>query len=260
LKYFKFIGTMVLLSLILAVLVIPVVAANPAVDLPLAGLSTQTGLPGDEVTLTIENFKCFDKVDVYFSKDIAILGDEVGVVVQSYKKVKTSEVESSGKTYIDFKIPSVVRVGKSNQAIDIENGDYFIYVTDSESNLILYEIPFTVGYDGNESIELSATSSGRASRGIEEKITIEGYNFKGSDVNIYISSDEAQSGDEINDEVTTYKRVKSGSDVDISFVVPSYLFDYVNNVKVSIEPGDYYVYITYKGDDTIVAASEFSLY
>ena len=82
-------------------------------------------------------------------------------------------------------------------------------------------------------------------------------------VRVYFAADEADRGDEIDDEVDAYRRVVSSvlvdtvGDFDRSFNVPSELTS--GSDDESVTTGTYYVYVTYSGDDEIIAVAEFQI-
>jgi hypothetical protein len=79
-------------------------------------------------------------------------------------------------------------------------------------------------------------------------------------VYLYFSSDDADVGDEIDDEVTSYELVAEGylegsTAFDSDFDVPDRLRD--GDDDEDVVSGDYYVYATYQDDDEIVAKDDF---
>jgi hypothetical protein len=105
---------------------------------------------------------------------------------------------------------------------------------------------------------------------VDDRIDIDGDGFSPSyppeyyeEVDIYFSSDEADEGDDIDDEVTAYERVKTGYDVDeygefsTYFYVPDELTD--GDDEEDVYAGTYYVYVTYRGDDNIEAVADFTV-
>ena len=82
-------------------------------------------------------------------------------------------------------------------------------------------------------------------------------------VNIYLSDEEADEGDEIDDEVENYEKLKSllwideDGELSTSFDVPDELTDGEDDVAVT--GGTYYVYVTYYDDEEIVAVAEFTI-
>ena len=102
---------------------------------------------------------------------------------------------------------------------------------------------------------------------IGDYVDVEGFDFDYSTeeiiyVNIYFSADEADLGDDIDDEVNSYKKVDSvrpGSSGDFDdgrFAVPSRLTTGDDDVDVS--SGIYYIFATYD-DKNIVAVDEFKV-
>jgi len=83
------------------------------------------------------------------------------------------------------------------------------------------------------------------------------------EVDIYFSSEEADTGDDIDDEVENYEKLKSGVDVDEDgdfrqkVKVPDELKDGEDDEVVV--GGTYYVYVTKKGSKDIKAVAEFTV-
>ena len=80
---------------------------------------------------------------------------------------------------------------------------------------------------------------------------------------VYFSSERADVGDEIDDEVEYYEIVDKLEKVDkdgewkVSFTLPAGLTDGEDDEDVY--GGSYYIYVTYKGDDEIVAVAEYEV-
>jgi hypothetical protein len=94
---------------------------------------------------------------------------------------------------------------------------------------------------------------------IDDYIEIECAGFTaGEDVYFFFSSEEADEGDEIDDEVENYERIaieySADSSFTVDFDVPDELTDGEDDEDV--ESGDYYVYATYEDYD-IVAVDDF---
>jgi hypothetical protein len=117
-----------------------------------------------------------------------------------------------------------------------------------------------------ESIELDPDESG-----VGDNVRVSGEGFDASYrkasgdwvyvyVRVYFSSERADVGDEIDDEVEYYEIVDKLEKVDkdgewkVSFTLPADLTDGEDDEDVT--GGTYYVYVTYKGDDSIVAVGE----
>jgi len=83
------------------------------------------------------------------------------------------------------------------------------------------------------------------------------------EVDIYFSSEEADTGDDIDDEVTIYERLKTGVEIDEdgefdkSVKVPDELTD--GDDDEVVVRGTYYVYVTMGGSDDIKAVAEFTV-
>ena len=101
--------------------------------------------------------------------------------------------------------------------------------------------------------------------GDEVEVTGEDFDESGSDpldyvyVKIYFAEDKADEGDEIDDQVDTYRRwtgirVDTSGDFDFSFDVPSRLSS--GDPDEDVTSGTYYVYVTYD-DEEIIAVAEF---
>jgi len=83
------------------------------------------------------------------------------------------------------------------------------------------------------------------------------------EVDIYFSSEEADTGDDIDDEVQNYERLKSGVEIDDDgefdkkVKVPDELTD--GDDDEVVVRGTYYVYVTMAGSDDIKAVAEFTV-
>jgi len=97
---------------------------------------------------------------------------------------------------------------------------------------------------------------------IDEEIDIDGYDFElDEDVDIYFTSEDVDEGDDI-DNVDAYELVQSDTtDEDGYFAtyfdVPDELTD--GDDEEVVRSGDYYVFVTYEGDDEIVAVADFTV-
>jgi len=86
-------------------------------------------------------------------------------------------------------------------------------------------------------------------------------------VTVYFSSDEAEAGDLIDVDVTSYAKVTASSKVDefgrweTAFLVPSRLADGPDNADTGavVLEGSYYVYVTYWNDNVIVAVHDIEI-
>ena len=113
-----------------------------------------------------------------------------------------------------------------------------------------------------EEIELSSENGEPG-----DKIEITGENLSVSKfgVDFYFSSDEADTGDEMDDEVEIYKRVKSRTinddgEIDTYFYVPDEIYyDGDTDDPEDVVPGYYYVYLTYEDDEDIEVIADFTV-
>jgi len=97
---------------------------------------------------------------------------------------------------------------------------------------------------------------------IDDYIEITGSGFDSAEYSVYIyfSSDDADVGDKIDDEVTAYELVAEGyldgtTTFDADFDVPDRLTD--GDDREDVDGGNYYVYATYDDDDEILAVDDF---
>lgn len=120
--------------------------------------------------------------------------------------------------------------------------------------------PTTPATTGDEVISLSPEEGE-----IGDRIDIEGYGYEADSIcNIYFSSDKAREGDNIDSQVTAYKRVRRAQTNDdgefttkYQFTVPSELTGGTD--KEYVHGNDYYVYATYYDSTSIVAIAEFTV-
>jgi len=103
---------------------------------------------------------------------------------------------------------------------------------------------------------------------IGDTIDVTGDNYDtGDSIYIYFSSQEADEGDDIEDDLDVWEEVKTsvyateevddGGDIDTSFKVPEELTDGYEDEDV--HGGDYFVYATYDKEGEIVAVAEFTV-
>ena len=104
---------------------------------------------------------------------------------------------------------------------------------------------------------------------IDDSINIYGYGFTpGATVYIYFSSDEAEEGDHLDEEVTAYELVVittagaagayNEGEIDIYFTVPDELTD--GDDDEDVHGGDYYIYVTtHSTSKKIMAVADFTV-
>ncbi len=212
-KHIKYHKSMLILALAvsLSLLVTMAMPVVPVLAQQSITLSPTSGFRGTEVTVTGTGFYSSQNtyVDLYF-------GDY---------QIKSIGVSESGTFATDFHVPSYVMPGTA----------YNVTIRD-EDGVILAEEWFIVG----AKIDLEP-NEGK----IGKSITIGGRYFDANkEVRLYFSSDTANIGDNIDDEVTAYKylgEVSTNSDGYFAnlyhFSVPGRLSDGTDTEKVN--SGDY---------------------
>jgi hypothetical protein len=124
-------------------------------------------------------------------------------------------------------------------------------------SLLVVTIPVIPAYavTGDESIYIDPDEGE-----IGDEIDIDGEDFEeDEEVYVYFTSENVDEGDDIDD-LDTYERVESvdiesDGEFSTSFDVPGVMAD--GDDVDGVTDGDYYVFVTYKGDDEIVAVDEF---
>ena len=91
---------------------------------------------------------------------------------------------------------------------------------------------------------------------IGDWIEVSGWGFERV-VRFYFSSDVADEGDEIDDEVTAYERVTGKTGNTYNFTVPDRLTD--GRYEEDVHGGDYYFYAVYGGSKKIIAFAKFTV-
>jgi len=136
-------------------------------------------------------------------------------------------------------------------------------------SLLLVALPASPALAYDYDIDLDADEGE-----IDDSFYVEGSDFPPSEdvgeltedieeVDIYFSSEEADTGDDIDDEVVNYESLKSGVEVDEDgdfrqkVKVPDELTDGEDDEDVV--RGTYYVYVTMEGSDRIRAVAEFTV-
>lgn len=133
-------------SLVLSLLML---AAFPSAMLAadrLVEINPDEGAVGDRVTVWGNDYDSdypesavrygYVFVTVYFSSDLADVGDRIGVEVEDYEIVDTSDkLDEFGDWKTTFTIPEELTDG--DWEADVEEGDYYIYVTYWKSDVIV---------------------------------------------------------------------------------------------------------------------------
>jgi hypothetical protein len=123
-------------------------------------------------------------------------------------------------------------------------------------SLLMFAVPATPALAG-ETLTLYP-SNGE----VGDSVNVVGNGFQESIVNVYFSSQWADEGDEIDEDVTAYKKVEvEAADAEgyfnTDFDIPGELTD--GDDEEDVSSGYYYIYTTYSGDDDILSVTEFTV-
>jgi len=134
-------------------------------------------------------------VDIYFSRDEAVVGYDIDDEVNIYKRVKPGVWVSYSGTFSNqrFTVPTVLTIGSE----DVHGGSYYVSVTNTGSKRIRAVTTFTViageitldPDEGAVGTEVEITGEGFAG---DEEITVE---YAGDEVDIESGDEETDSGD-----------------------------------------------------------------
>lgn len=118
--------SLTLILLLAAVPSTPVLALVEEIE-----LDPDKGEIGDKITITGEDFNksigsTIYGAAIYFAKDEAELWDEIDYEVETYKRVKTIEIDSDGEFSGYFFVPDELDDGDDDE--DVSIGTYYIYV------------------------------------------------------------------------------------------------------------------------------------
>ncbi|MFC1911810.1 IPT/TIG domain-containing protein [Chloroflexota bacterium] len=173
-----------------------VLPASPVLAASSISLNPEEGKIGDDITVSGADFPASGDdphVDLYFSSDVASVGDYIGSDVIVYEKfVGFAAVDELGEFQDDFEVPEEMTVGDET----VEVGEtYYAYVTVYDSIYIRAKAEFTVvggeltidPDSGPVDTEVEITGIGFSTR---ENITIE---YDGDEVDIESGDDETDS-------------------------------------------------------------------
>lgn len=210
---------------------------------------------GKSFTVNGENFTPSDNifssgVDIYFTSLKAEEGDEIDKEIDIYQKVRAEiGVNEYGQFGAGVAVPYKLSDGVEEE--DVHEGTYYVCVTYADQDRI----------KGVAKIKLISVgimlypNQGE----IGEYFTIKGENFTPSYVGIYFTSQKAQEDDEIGEEITIYKRLKSTVEVDdtgdfwVRVKVPLVL----SRGEEDVHGGNYYVCVTYADSYRIKEFAQF---
>ncbi len=180
-------------------LMVAVIPATPAqASSETITLVPSTGKIGASVTISGWDFTPSDAehpdrhVDVYFSSDVAVVGEQIGTDVTTYKKwTAFAWVNELGEFSRAFNVPDELTTGDEA----VTNGTYHVYVTHYSALLIRAHTTFTV-VGGEITIDPDS-----APVGTEVEITGEGFGsgedftveYDGDDINIESGDNDADS-------------------------------------------------------------------
>jgi len=126
-KIFSVLAVSLTLTLLLAAVPsTPVLALVEEIE-----LDPDKGEIGDRIDITGEDFNksigsTIYGAAIYFAKDEAELWDEIDYEVETYKRVKTIEIDSDGEFSGYFYVPDELNDGDDDE--DVSSGTYYIYV------------------------------------------------------------------------------------------------------------------------------------
>jgi hypothetical protein len=176
-KFFSVLAIAVILSLLMVA--IPALPASAAAILE---LSVEKGEPGDLITIdgsgflaSVEGTASVYYVDVYFSRDILDVGEEINYYEHTYELVKQYVItDGNGRFSKVVEIPTVLNDSKDSE--NVQGGTYYFYATYGGEEKIEAYIAFTVigitdltptkgavgteveisgvGFDGNDDIQV----------------------------------------------------------------------------------------------------------
>lgn len=136
-KLFPLLGMAIVLSLLAATLSpIRTLAAGEFLD-----ISPNQGKVGDRIEIFANYLQTAVPVDVFFSSDIAIIGDYIDETVKDYKQL-VNDYTGGGLMYTYFLVPPRLSDGQTDRKV--QGGNYYVYITYSTSKRIVALDSFTV--------------------------------------------------------------------------------------------------------------------
>jgi len=133
-------------SLVLSLLLLAVFPSQMLAADRLLEMNLDEGAVGDRVTAWGHDYDSdypdsavrygYVCVTVYFSSDLADVGDRIDVEVQDYEIVDTSDkIDEFGDWKTSFTVPEELTDG--DYGADVDEGDYYVYVTYWKSDVIV---------------------------------------------------------------------------------------------------------------------------
>ncbi len=206
-RFFRILAMAAIFSLLM--LTIP--ATSALADTEVIEVTPEKTEIGDYVTISGTGYTVGVVAYIYFSSQAAEVGEEIGVDVTSYEKVKTAVVQGTNDPnpgtfeYVDaFVVPTELTDGTDDE--DVHGGDYYIYATYTGSDKTIEAVAeFTV-----IGIKQLTPTEGP----VDTQVEIYGVGFDAhEDVTVYYDGEETAivDGDEDTD---------SGGEVKCEIIVP----------------------------------------
>ena len=181
---------MLAIAIILALLVV-VIPASPALAAESIRVSPTKGEIGDKIRVTGSGYTPGERVYIYFSSQEAEERDQMDDDVTAYERVETDYPDEDGYISEYFLVPEKLTDGDDEE--DVRGGEYYIYVTYSDSDRIEAVDEFTV-----RDIELDPSEGP-----VGTEVEISGVGFDTNEDIEYIKYDDEEidiaSGDEETD-------------------------------------------------------------
>ncbi|MBN1369848.1 MAG: IPT/TIG domain-containing protein [Dehalococcoidaceae bacterium] len=196
-------------ALVIISLLIPTVTVSAA---PQVVLEPDTGEVGTEVTVLGINLPVSASIDIYFSSQNVSLtsAKNIGASVTRYKKVLTVNTSSLGFFEGSFDVPESLDIHSGGSETVFHDGPYYVYVTETESTLILAKTLFTM--TGFASAEIGASSGY-----VDDKVSIAGTGYMpGEDISV-----KFRDNDITQDYIAGSTRVNSSGQFSILMTVPN---------------------------------------
>ena len=164
-------------------------------------VSPTSGTIGDNVEVEGSNFDTNSTIYIYFSSEIASVGDEIDTDVDSYEMVATAYTGDNETTFdVDFDVPASLTDGDDDE--DVSSGTYYVYAVYAGEGVILARDTFSVTL---ASVSISPT---KGAVGTEVKITGSGFD---SSENITIKYDTTDITNDIEGDTETNSSGKFSS-------------------------------------------------
>ena len=203
-KFFRILAV----GTILALLVMAVIPAIPALAAEDIELDPDEGEIGDKIEVTGDGFDDSSEsetifVYIYLSPDDADEGDDIDSDLDVYEKVKTKSTDEDGEFDTYFYVPTELDDGDDEE--DVTGGTYYVY-TAYDDDEILTKNEFTVIA---AEIDLSPDEGF-----VGDEVDIDGVDFEGrEDIEVTYDNDDIdiESGDDATD---------SSGDFSLTIVIP----------------------------------------